>query len=238
LKHLIGSACGHMACHLKCGFCVATPSVGYYYKHLFQQHLGQLFDSETEYGKGNLRWLNAEKPRASPYTLYLPKRETKYCCPECQVCFNKLYYAEKHTKCLTKSFEKHEEIQILLNLTPQTAPFCDLSGCDLSGANVIVNIQPQGNAELTAWREKVYQKIIFNLLSEVNDKQEWTFWFNKLLEDDSIHERYKEMSSDECMPEDDKFNLEVDCGKEMKLLGLTEKQIKEVGRKKLPTRPD
>lgn len=227
-----------MACHLKCGFCASTPSVGYYYKHLFQQHLADLFDSETEWGKSNLRWLNAERPRSTPYTLYLPKRESKYCCPECQVCFNKLYYAEKHTKCLTKSFEKHEEIQVLLNLTPKTAPFCDLSGCDLSGAKVNVIIQPSSSSELAAWREKVYQKIIHNLYLELDDKQEWAYWFNKLIEDDEAHEKYKEISGSDNMPEDEKYDPSVELSKELKLLGLKWDTIKETGRKKIPTRPD
>lgn len=219
-----------MACHLKCPFCPQSPSVGYFYKHLFQQHITTLFDETTDWGKNNLRWLNAGKVRSSPYTLYLPKNETKYCCPKCSVAVNKEYYIQKHTKCLKECVDTCEEYKILLNITPALAPFTDKPVEEEKAGGV-----SNGMAE---WREKVYQKIIFNLTSEVADKQEWAFWFNKLLEDDSIHAKYKELSEDTSMPEDEKFNLDVECRAEMKLLGLTDKNIREVGRKKIPIRPD
>lgn len=221
-----------MAHHLKCPFCPQSPAVGYFYKHLISQHITSLFDETTEWGKQNLRWLNATKVRTTPYTIYLPKNEYKYCCPACCSSFNKAYYADKHIKCAEKSHEKLEEYKLCLKITPAEAPFAD----ELRAENASA-LSDDDKAKYE-FRETVYKKIIWNLLIEVGDKEEWCWWFNKMTEKPELHQAFQEMRDDGMeMSEDDKYNIYLECNKEMKLLGLTYDQLREVGRKKLPTPP-
>lgn len=222
-----------MAHHLKCPFCIATPSVGYFYKHLTTQHLTEVFDDTTAWGKDNCRWLNATKPRTTPYILYLPKNETKYCCPSCCVAFNKVFYAEKHTKCVQKNCETLETYKDLLKVLPTEAPFAK----ELALENPVITSSSDDQL-MAEYREKVYQKIIYSLLCEIGDKQEWSFWFNKITENPQVYDIYQDMKGEGVqMADDDKFNISVDCCKELKLLKLTYDKIKEVGMKRLPTPP-
>lgn len=214
------------ACHIKCPFCKASPSVGYFYKHLISIHITELFDSDTDYGKNNLRWLNNDKVRSSPYTLYLPKNEFKYCCPECNVAFNKVYYAEKHVKCLPKCLEKQEEYKLLLKITPALPPFTEK-----------VPIEAPKSNEMAEFREKVYQKIIYNLLAELGDKEEWAYWFNKMCDDDEIHKYYKENFGGQNMDEDEKYDFNTENSKELKLLGINLSTILDTGKRRLPNPP-
>lgn len=219
-----------MAHHLKCPFCPATPSVGYFYKHLITQHITSLFDETTDWGKENLKWLNAKKVRTTPYSINLPKNESKYCCPSCCVAFNKIFYAKNHQNCYEKSADTLEEYRVCLKITPKEAPFAS----ELKAENGATS----EDVEKYLYREKVYQKIIYNLVCEVEDKQEWTWWFNKLCDDSQIYEKYKEMKEEgTAFPDDDRYNINLECHREMKLLGLTYEQIKATGMKKLPTPP-
>lgn len=219
-----------MAHHLKCPFCPSSPSVGYFYKHLIQVHITDLFNEEKDYGKSNLRWLNRTTERTdSPYCLYLPRNEMKYCCPTCNVACNKAYYAEKHLKCSKANLDKQEEYKLLLKLTPSKAPFQD----ELMPPEPISNDK---EIEMYKYREKVYQKMIHNMYCDLKDKYEWTYWFNKLIEDDDIHGKYKELSENN-MPEDEDYDFDTDNHKELKLLGIRLSTITTVGKSKLPTPP-
>lgn len=218
-----------MACHLKCPFCPQQPSVGYFYKHLTTQHIASLFDDTTEWGKRNLVWLNAEKVRQTPYILHLPKGETKYCCPACITAVNKPFYIEKHfPKCSQLCQDKLDEYKVLLKITPKEAPFAEQLQSAPTDQKVI---------EYYKAREQVYQKIIWNMLAEVADKEEWAYWFNQLTEDSEIHARFKELQEEKDMPETEKYDISLECSKELKLLGIRYQQIQEAGRKKLPTLP-
>ena len=209
--------------HLKCPFCSQTPSIGYFFKHIYRCHLPELFDSNTDWGKRNLQWLNAEKPRSSHYTIYLPKGVSKYCCLHCEKAFNKLYYTEKHKECIKKSFEKHDTIKATLKIEPTAAPFCDPP-------------DHSDKSALNEYRERLYQKIIFNMYIEIKDKQENSYWFNKLLEDDTIHDHFKDISATD-MPEDEQYDPATDNIRWLKLLGVSWDTIRENDRKKLPTHP-
>jgi hypothetical protein len=223
-----------MAHHLKCPFCIATPSVGYFYKHLITQHLTEVFDEKTAWGKDNCRWLNATKARTTPHTLYLPKNETKFCCPSCCVAFNKVYYADKHIKCGQKTLETLEEYKGLLKLLPSEAPFAK----ELAEENPVESKGNDEECRMYQYREKVYQKVIYTLLCEIGDKEEWAFWFNRMNENNEVYDIYQGLKKDGMkMPEYDKYDISLECSKEMKILGLTYDTLQTVGRKKLPTPP-
>jgi len=211
--------------HIKCPFCSQSPSVGYFYKHIFRCHLPELFDAQTDWGKRNLQWLNHPKVRTSLYTVYLPKNESKYCCLECEKACNKLCYAEPHKKCLAKSFEKQETIRATLNIEPTNAPFCDPP-------------DHSDKSSLNEYRERLYQKIIYNLYVDLDDKQEWAYWFNKLMEDKEIHKRFTELREMGEMPDDEKYNPATEHARHLRLLGLSWETIKQNDRKKLPTPPN
>jgi hypothetical protein len=209
--------------HLKCPFCSQTPSIGYFFKHIFRCHLPELFDSNTDWGKRNLSWLNAEKPRSTAYSIYLPKGQSKFCCLECEKAFNKSYYADKHAKCIKKSFEKHDTIKATLKIEPTAAPFCDPP-------------DHSDKSALSEYRERLYQKLIYSMFIDLKDKDEWAYWFNKMIEDNTIHDHYKEISGSE-MPDEEKYDPSSENSRWLRLLGISWDTIKENDRKKLPTPP-
>lgn len=221
-----------MAHHLKCPFCPATPAVGYFYKHLITQHLTSVFDETTDWGKENLKWLNATKLRTTPYVLNLPKSEFKYCCPSCCVSYNKLYYSKNHLNCYEKCSDTLDEYKLTLKVMRKEPIFT-------------IDKKPEETSETSSddlklyqYREVVYQKIIYNLLCEIDDKQEWSWWFNKLCDDKEIYDKFKELREEgNSIPDSEKYDIQLECHKEMKLLGLTYEKVKAVGMKKLPTPP-
>jgi hypothetical protein len=223
-----------MAHHLKCPFCVQSPSVGYFYKHLITQHITEVFDDKTEWGKKNCVWLHATKPKTSSYTIYLPKGEAKYCCPACCSSFNKIYYADKHfPKCQQSSFEKLEEYKLLLKITPAEAPFAS----ELRAENTVVNPLSDDERAKYEYREAVYKKMLYTLYCEIVDKQEWSWWLNQLTENSEVYAIFKEMREEKNFPDDEKFNMELECSKELKALKVSFEQIRTAGMKKLPTPP-
>lgn len=210
-----------MAHHLRCPYCKTSPAVGFFYKHLISQHLCQLFDEDTDWGKNNLRWLNATTEREK-YTLYLPKGDVKYCCPSCKTAVNKPYYADKHIAHAKMNLKACEELRVLLNITPKHAPFPELAESHTPAVEIPVD------------KEIIYCKIIKGLIARVESETTWAYWFNKLIEDEDVERKYKnltEMGTD--IPEDDKFDFGNEFYKELKQLGYKYEDIKDISRKKL-----
>jgi hypothetical protein len=210
--------------HIKCPFCVATPSVGYFYKHVLHQHIHEVFDKDTDYGKSNLAWLSRDTPRKSAYTLHLPKGQSKFCCLKCEKAFNRPTYADAHIKCLTECLEKHEELRGILKIEPVAAPFCDPPTHPENGAAI-------------EYRERVYQRIIMNVISDVQTKNEDAYWFQELCKDESIYEEYKRLKYLNPMPSDEEYDPAKELKNDLKRINLPYQTIVENWNKKLPILP-
>lgn len=209
-----------MACHIRCPFCKSSPAVGYYYKHLISQHLIQLFDEETDWGRNNRRWLNATQERRH-YSLYLPKSENKYCCPSCKVAFNKIHYADKHIVCAKKNLEKCAELRQLVNLTPKTAPFPELAESH-TPALVLPND-----------KEIYYCKLIKALANQITSMTEENYWYNKIVlttEGDKVLRDTQEKEG--VMPEDEEFSMDTLYYRELKGLNMKYADIQEMAKKR------
>ena len=162
-----------------CPFCDNNISYNFFLKHLVNNHRHELFNSNTAFGKANLKKIANASLQPKPMVLELPAKSNLHlqACFGCMSAVKSPKWAVKHfPKCCKKAHEKISELKKELCSGEESVGEESLSITEVSSLSSTLfsstdsmtdtpSMTSSGNAEL----EKYYLRTIRHLLFELEN---------------------------------------------------------------------
>lgn len=156
--------------------------------------------------------LNFSAERKSLPRIKIPNLGYKSVCFKCDCMITRDSFADKHLSCLPESKKVSAELlEKLSDLSGQTPLFEQTTGIS--------------NLEAVA-----YQRVILNLVEELEDALFWKAKYDCLCKDESLYEQMKEIAD----PEQPEYDIASENKREAKIVNLDRATLEKARKTKLP----
>lgn len=203
------------SCRLKCPYCESSLTYRVWFSHICNKHLPQLFDDSAS-GNYNRTALTFSDTRNSLPTCRFPGVEgVRYICWSCSGAYSRDTIANAHLSHLKQSVQTANEIKEKL----QTS----------SAPNTNTPAFPS-NTELLNLEKVAYQRVILNIVEELEDALFWKAKYENCCKDETIYNAIKEYIED---PKQIEYDIVQENKKESKIVDLKRSTLEKARKAKL-----